>query len=106
MNKVVVPPSPPVKMIEGPVKKEPKKISPKTNDASNTPKHNINPFNHLNISSLKGFTGQNLTRNFQRTNQKRAQQATNGLVWIKHSCWFYWLKRLDNDNLKVQINNS
>ena len=75
VNKVVVPPSPPTpvkkKTSEKQTTKEPKPKPPKTkNDTHTTPNHNLNPFNHLNNSGIKGFTGQNLAGNFQRTDTK------------------------------------
>ena len=76
VNKVVVPPSPPtpVKQKETQKPKQTKKIEPKPpktkDDTCTTSKHNLNPFNNLNNSNLKGFTGQNLKGNFQRANTK------------------------------------
>ena len=82
VNKVVVPPSPPVKKIVGskPKQKSPEKKSPvRTKSLGQSPKRNVsgtssrhqyNPFHHCTNYSLKGFTGRNIGGNFQPTNQK------------------------------------
>ena len=71
VNKVVVPPSPVKKKTPPKRAESPTRNSPKTkDDVRTTPKHNLNPFRHSNNSNLKGFTGQNNTGNFQRTDKK------------------------------------
>ena len=76
MIKVVVPPSPTVKKIEG---HKPKQKGPvnKQNDSGTPAKHKFNPFAHSNNSNLKGFTGSNIGENFQHTDRKNNAGTTD-----------------------------